>query len=116
MARGQAAGSSLRWVRNVLNGLGAFPEVALTTLRTIEADARSADSEAANAQADYAIAVADAQVDLAGVESPTAEDLALQSRLNVRPVAKLGEPIGLNLERRGAPSRESEMQLEPATI
>ncbi len=101
MARGQEAGSSLRWVRNVLNGLGAFPDVALSTLRSIEAEARSADAEAAIAQADYAIAVAHAQVDLAGVEPPSEEDLALQSRLRARPVAKLGEPIGLNLDRRG---------------
>ena len=113
LARGQEAGSSLRWVRNILNGLGAFPDVALTTLRTVEAEARADDAEAASAQAEYAIAVADAQVDLAGVESPTDTDLALQSRLRARPVAKLGEPIGLSLERRGLLPDELESADEP---
>lgn len=116
MARGQEAGSSLRWVRNVLNGLGAFPDVALTTLRTIEAEARSDDAEAANAQADYAIAVAQAQVDLAGVEAPSDQDLALQSRLRARPVAKLGEPIGLGLDRRGVLPDEVESEDDPSAL
>lgn len=109
-AREQEPGSSLRWVRNVLNGLGAFPEVSLTTLRTLEAEARGADFEAARAQADYAIAIAQAQVDLTGVEAPTNEDLALQSRLRALPVAKLGEPIGLRLARRGALPDDSETE------
>jgi len=113
MARGQEGGAALRWVRNTLNGLGAFPDVALATLRTIEAEARADDAEAANAQAEYAIAVANAQVDLAGVEPPTEEDLALQSRLRARPVAKLGEPIGLSLERRGLLSDEGEPEDDP---
>ena len=117
MAREQQAGTSVRWVRNVLNGLGAFPDVALTTLRSVEADARGTDSEAARAQADYAIAVAQAQADLAGVEPPTSEELATQARLRSRPVAQLGEPIGLNLDRRGAlpDEAESESDIEGET-
>ena len=115
MAREQQAGSSLRWVRNVLNGLGAFPDVALTTLRSVEAEARGTDSEAARSQAEYAIAVAQAQVDLAGVEPPTSAELAAQARLRSRPVARLGEPIGLGLDRRGTLPDEAESEIDGET-
>jgi hypothetical protein len=101
MAREAPGFTGLRWVRNVLDGLNEFPDAALTTLRTLEAEGRAADSQSARAQADYAIALAEAQVRFPGVEAPTVEELQRQSRLRAKPVARLGEPIGLGLERRG---------------
>ncbi len=101
MAREAKAGTSVRWVRNVLTSLDAFPDAAIKTLRSLEAEAREADAEAAKAQAAYAIAVAESQVRLAGVDSPSDEDLARQVRMRAKPVAGLGEEIGLGLKRRG---------------
>jgi hypothetical protein len=102
MARGEPNGVAVRWVRLVLDNLHTFPDVALATLRTLEAEARGADSEAARSHADYAIAVAEAQVQFSGVEAPTGDDLVRRDRIRSKPVAKLGEPIGLALDRRGA--------------
>ena len=58
--------------------------------------------EAARAQADYAVALAEAQVRFNGLEAPSGEDLARLARVEAKPVAKLGEPIGLALDRRGS--------------
>ena len=102
LAREARGGSSVRWARKVLNGVSAFPDVALATLRSLESDARSADAEAARAQADYAVALAEAQVRFNGLEAPSGEDLARLARVEAKPVAKLGEPIGLALDRRGS--------------
>ena len=102
LAREGPAGVSTRWVRNVLSGLNSFPDAALSTLRTLEAEARTADAEAARAQADYAIAVAQAQVSFHGVEPPSEQELLRQARVRAKPVAELGQPIGLALDRRGA--------------
>lgn len=101
MAREAPGGTAVRWVRDVLDGLNTFPAAALATLRSIEADARNSDAEAAHAHVDYANAVVDAQVRLSGLEPPTEDDLARQGRIRARPVARLGEPIGLALDRRG---------------
>lgn len=101
LAREAPAGPGARWVRSVLNGLASFPDAALNTLREIEAETRGRDTENARAQADYAVAVAEAQVRFAGVEAPTEDELARQARAQARPVARLGEPIGLALDRRG---------------
>jgi hypothetical protein len=101
MAREDPRGTSVRWVRDVLNGLNEFPDAALATLRSIEAESRDADADAARAQADYAVALAEAQVRFQGVEPPTPEDLNRQERLRAKPVARLGQPIGLGLDRRG---------------
>jgi hypothetical protein len=101
MARDSKGGTSVRWVRNVLTGLDAFPDAALKTLRSLEAEAREADSEAAKSQAEYAIAVAESQVSLAGIDVPSEEELAQQAKIRARPVAALGEEIGLGLKRRG---------------
>ena len=106
MARDASEGTSARWVRNLLGGLGSFPDAALSTLRSIEADARASDSESARAQADYAIALAEAQVKFNNVEAPSDEELTRQARLKSKPIAKLGEPIGLALDRRGADGNE----------
>jgi hypothetical protein len=106
LAREAQGGSSVRWVRDVLNGLRSFPDAALSTLRTIEAEARNDDAEAARAQADYAVALAEAQVRFPGLEAPSDEELARQARIESLPVARLGEPIGLALDRRGVSSEE----------
>lgn len=115
LAREAPGGTSVRWVRDVVNGLGEFPETALTTLRTLEAEARAVDGEAARASADYAVALAESQLSLKGVESPTADELARQERLRSKPVARLGEPIGLALDRRGLdPDEPTESVPTPA--
>lgn len=101
MAREAKGGTSVRWVRNVLSSLDSFPDAALSTLRTLEAEAREADAEAAKSQAEYAIAVAESQVKLAGVDVPSDDELARQARIRAKPVAALGEEIGLGLKRRG---------------
>ena len=101
LAREEPGGTAVRWVRNVLDALKSFPDAALSTLRSIEAEARQSDAEASHAQVDFAGAVVDAQVRLSGVEPPTDAELARQGRIRARPVAKLGEPIGLALDRRG---------------
>lgn len=101
LARGEPGGVAVRWVRTVLDGLSAFPDAALTALRTLEAESRGADAEAARAHADYAAAVAESQARFSGVEPPTADEVARAERARARPVARLGEPIGLALDRRG---------------
>ncbi|MFO0910098.1 MAG: hypothetical protein U0794_17430 [Isosphaeraceae bacterium] len=102
LARETNDGGSLRWVRQVLNGLGKFPDAALGALRTLEVEARSEDSQAARLQAEYATALAESQAKLAGIDAPSESDLARQSRIQSKPIARLGEPIGLALDRRGA--------------
>jgi hypothetical protein len=102
MAREAPGGIAVRWVRSVLDGLSELPDAALATLRTLESEARATDAEGARAQADYAIALAEAQVGFPGLEAPSDEELALQAHLRAKPVARLGEPIGLALDRRGA--------------
>jgi hypothetical protein len=101
LARETPGGTNMRWVRNVLNGLNVFPDAALSTLRSIEAEAREADGDAAHTQAEYAIAVAEAQLRFDGIETPTEEEIDQQRRIRSKPVARLGEPIGLSLDRRG---------------
>lgn len=101
LARDEPLGTSVRWVRDVLQGLTEFPDAALATLRSIEAEARGGDAEAARAQADYAVALAEAQVRFSGVEAPTEDDLARRDRVRAKPVARLGQPVGLALDRRG---------------
>lgn len=102
MARAAPNGPNTRWVRTLLNGVVSFPDAALTALRAIEAEARSEDAEGAQAQVEYAVAQAESQVRLAGLEAPTENDLVRQARVKARPVAALGEPIGLALNCRGA--------------
>jgi hypothetical protein len=101
LARGAEGGTAVKWVRTLLNSLGAFPDAALSTLRTIEAEARADETEAARTQAEYAAAVAEAQARFSSVEAPTADEVNRAERARARPAARLGEPIGLALERRG---------------
>ena len=108
LAREAPAGIAARWVRDVLNGLNQFPDAALETVRSVEAEDRNSDSEAAKVQAEYAVALAEAQVRFTGVETPSDEELARQARIRSKPAAKLGEPLGLALERRGFTTDELE--------
>jgi len=101
LAREAPGGSSVGWVRKVLTGLNEFPDSALETLRSVEAEARGADAEAARAQVDYAAAIAETQARLAGLQAPTDDELARRQRVEAKPVARIGEPIGLALDRRG---------------
>jgi hypothetical protein len=101
LAREAAEGSRLRWVRNVLEGIDAFPDAALTTLREIEAEARAAEREAAVSQAEFAIAQTEAEARMSGMEAPTEADLSRRASIQARPVARPGEAIGLTLDRRG---------------
>jgi hypothetical protein len=102
MAREAPEGSRLRWVRLVLDGVNAFPDAAITTLRELEVEARSADRDAAIAQADFVLAQVEAEARLHGIEAPSASEVARRAAMEARPAAKLGEPIGLALDRRGA--------------
>ena len=101
LARAEPAATAVRWVRDLLNSLSAFPAAALETLRSVEAETRGEDVEAARAQAQFATALAEAQARLTGVTPPTEEELAREQRIRAKPVAQLGEPIGLALNRRG---------------
>ncbi|MFO0952760.1 MAG: hypothetical protein U0835_16750 [Isosphaeraceae bacterium] len=103
-AREAQGGTANRWVRQVLTGVSSFPDAALGTLRGLEADARAAEVEAATAQAEYAAAIAESLVRFPGLEAPSRPEVDRVSRLEARPVARLGEPIGLALNRRGAAS------------
>ena len=102
LARQDPEGSRLRWVRKVLSHLPEFPDAALTTLRSLEAEARASEAEAARARAQFAIARAEAEVNLDGVEAPTDRELERASKIQAKPVVRPGESIGLALERRGA--------------
>jgi hypothetical protein len=116
MAREAPEGSRLRWVRMVLNGLGQFPDVALSSLRTLEAEARNADAESARSQADFVIAQAEALAQFTDVKPPTGAELERQARLQARPSAQLGEPIGLALDRRGLSRDEFEALEFPEAV
>lgn len=102
LARREPDGPRAPWVRKVLSGLPEFPDVALSTLRGLEAEARAGEAEAARAQADFAITRAEAEAGLDGLEAPTEEERARSERIESRPVARPGEAIGLTLSRRGA--------------
>jgi hypothetical protein len=108
LARQAPEGLGARWVRSVLNSLDEFPDAALTTLRAWESDTRRAEAEAAQAQANYAVTVAEAEARLTGLEPPTETELERQARLESRPAAAPGEPIGLAGERRGLTVEEFE--------
>ena len=102
LARQDPDGSRNRWVRQVLSSLAEFPDPALSTLRGLEAEARAGEAEAARAQAQFAIARAEAEVGLDGLEAPSERDRERIARIESRPLARPGEPIGLTLARRGA--------------
>jgi hypothetical protein len=116
LARQDPTRAGARWIRRVLSGLGEFPDVALTTLRSLEAGARRDEAEAARAHADLAIALAEAEARLEGLEPPSPAELDRAARIQARPVARPGEAIGLNLGRRGAIGDEEYALGESAII
>ncbi len=101
LAREVPETGSARWVRSVLDGLADFPDAALNALRTLEAEARAADAQAARDLADYAVAQAQAEARFLGLEAPTTAELDRLDRITSRPVAAPDEAIGLALDRRG---------------
>ena len=108
--------------RQVLTNLSRFPDAALTTLRGWEADARQFDTEAAQAQVEFAAARLDAESRLPGLENPTNAEVDRSSRIEAKPLVLPGEAIGLTLARRGqlpgdfGPSAITEIDQEPATL
>jgi hypothetical protein len=106
LARESSEGMAARWVRSVLDGLVRFPDAALSTLRAWEADARGRDHEAARAQAEYTIALAETEARALRDTTPSPDDLRRQARVEARPLAAPNEPIGLNLARRGLTPQE----------
>jgi hypothetical protein len=101
LAREVPDGTRMRWVRLVLEGLGSFPDVALASLRDLEANSRAADRDAAIVQADFIVAVLDAEARLDDVASPTESEMSRRAAMEARPAARPGESIGLALNRRG---------------
>ena len=95
LARQDPEGAKLRWVRKLLSSLVEFPDPALSTLRGLEAEARAGEAEAARAQAHFAIARAEAEVALNGLEAPTDREIERDSRIQAKPVVRPGEAIGL---------------------
>lgn len=102
LARQSPEGPRARWVRRVLSALPDFPDAALSTLRTLEAEARADEAGAAKAQAQFAIARAEAEVGLDGLEAPSERERERLARIESLPLATPGQPVGLTLERRGA--------------
>lgn len=90
-----------RWVRLLMDGLKDFPDAALSSLRTLEADAQQAEQEAAQAQMENAIAQVTAEARMADLDAPNPADLARRSFLADAPPAAIDEPIGLSPRRRG---------------
>lgn len=103
----EAPETEARWVRTVLDGVDLFPDAALNALRTLEADARAAEAQAALASADHAASLAQAEARFVGLEAPSMADLDRLERIQSRPLAAPDEPIGLALDRRGL--REDEV-------
>ncbi len=101
LAREAPEGPSARWVRQLIDGLRDFPDAALTTLRSWEAEARRSETDAALSAAEYAAALAAAEARFPGLQAPTEADLARRSAIASRPVAAPDEPVGLSLSRRG---------------
>ena len=111
LAREQPEGASVRWVRDVLNGVDRFPDAALSSLRVWEADTRQAEIDSAKSHASFAGAIAEAEARLSGLEPPDSAALARQARVFSKPIAAPGEPIGLTLDRRGSPRDEFDASL-----
>lgn len=115
LAREAPVDLDARWARQVLDGVGVFPDASLAALRTWEADSRRADAEAARTRADYVIAVTEAEAELPELEVPSDSDLRRQARVRARPVAQPDQPIGLSLQHRGLTTEEyADLQLQAA--
>ena len=102
LARQAPEGPRLRWVRQVLAGLPEFPDAALATLRGLEAEARAAESEAAPRPGPIRHRPGRGRGRphrRRGPHAPATSNAL--ARLEARPLARPGEAIGLNLDRRG---------------
>ncbi len=106
LAREAPEGAYAAWVRKVLDGLREFPDAALNTLRTLEADALANDQEDAQAYVNQASAIAEAEARLTGVHAPTEAELARNNRINQLPATELDGPMGLVPTRRGLSAEE----------
>lgn len=105
-ARKNPADALPSWARRTLQNLDLFPDAALTTLREWESEAYRLEAEEARAQAEYAARVAAHEAALHGLKAPSEAELLRQANISARPVAEEGEPIGLNLLRRGRTREE----------
>ncbi len=88
-------------VREVIAGLSRFPRPALDALAGWEQAARLEESDAALERVGYAVASAQAEARLDGLEAPRESDLRRADRILGRTPALAGEPLGLALQRRG---------------
>ena len=102
LARESPAGVAARWVRDVVNGLERLPRRRArrpsgpSRPRTAGPRRRRPTPRSA-----YAVAMAESQSRFTGVQSESGEELERKARVQAKPVAKLGEPLGLALDRRG---------------
>jgi hypothetical protein len=102
LARESADPAGIRWVRTVLERLDEFPDATLAALRAWETDARTADSEAARTAAEFTATIAEAEARFPSLEPPTPDELRRREELRSRPIARVDEPIGLAMTRRGS--------------
>ncbi len=114
LARQSPEGTRPRWTRTLLKGISQFPDAALETARSFEAEARQREADAARAHSEFAIAQAAAQLPLDAV-APSSDDLARRARVFNKPIAQPDEPIGLALDRRGIPADDFDSSLRLAT-
>jgi hypothetical protein len=102
LARESPDALRLRWVRTLLEKIDEYPDGALNTLRHLEVKQRDADRKAALSHIETVGAQAVSEARMFSAETPSDEELERRAAIEKLPVAKLGEPIGLALDRRGA--------------
>lgn len=111
LARGAAAGTAARWIRDLVEGLEAFPSAALEQLGSWEAEARTKEQAAVRRAVEQAADLAEAEARLPGLIDPTDAQLAVRRRIGAKPIAAADEPIGLTLDRRGHDAIEADGRL-----
>jgi hypothetical protein len=117
LARQSPEGAALGWVRRVLNGIDRFPDAAIEALRGWEADSRSEEADAAQAEVDLAANIAEAEASMPTLKSPTEEELRRRARVEALPPADPAEPIGLVPRRRGLSAEEfAGVEAEPIPL
>lgn len=108
LARDCAAGESARWVRNLLDGLGSFPDTALNTLLAWDAEAVRQEVEAARSEADFVLSLAEAEVRSLDGAAPSADEVRRNTLADTLQPSAMDRPIGLKLVRRGLTPEEYE--------
>jgi hypothetical protein len=117
LARQSPEGTALGWVRRVLDGIDRFPDVAIGALRCWEADSRSEEADAARAEVDLAVNIAEAEASMPALKAPTEEELGRRARIETLPPADPAEPIGLVPRRRGLSNEEfAAVDAQPAPV